>query len=414
MVAPGRCGRSAVRPGRAWGSCTLSTIYNGVGRRVNRPRGRKAASIDWIASDAASATASSTPGGGHGATPMPRDRRRHRLCGAARAGHRPAPGARGGGPVRSPADAPRPTRRTPRPTRAWSSTARWRFRAPGDRTAAADARLIVRAGIGYDLIDVAAATRRGIWVANVPDYCADEVADHAMLLLLAATRRLDALAGRLAPGRPLAGLRAPAAGPPAVRADARAWWAWAGSAHAWRPARGRSAGASSAAIRLLPAERIRRAGAEPVDARRAVRAESDAITLHCPLSAETHHLVNAERLAATQARRGHRQHQSGRPDRPRSAGRRARIGAGGRRRPGRAGGRADARPRPPDPARAQRPRSPRMSRGIRSRRVASWRCCARTRRCGCSTAAAAQRREPRGAGAEHADPLDGGPRFDRS
>ena len=53
--------------------------------------------------------------------------------------------------------------------------------------------LLVRAGIGYDIIDVGAATDAGIWVANVPDYCVDEVADHALLLLLSALRRLTEL-----------------------------------------------------------------------------------------------------------------------------------------------------------------------------------------------------------------------------
>ena len=53
--------------------------------------------------------------------------------------------------------------------------------------------LLVRAGIGYDIIDVDAATDAGIWVANVPDYCVDEVADHALLLLLSAWRRLTEL-----------------------------------------------------------------------------------------------------------------------------------------------------------------------------------------------------------------------------
>lgn len=51
--------------------------------------------------------------------------------------------------------------------------------------------LIVRCGVGVDLIDVDAATERGIWVANVPDYAVDDVADHAMLLLLAASRHLN-------------------------------------------------------------------------------------------------------------------------------------------------------------------------------------------------------------------------------
>lgn len=51
-------------------------------------------------------------------------------------------------------------------------------------------RLLLRQGIGFDLIDVPAATRAGIFVSNIPDYCVDEVADHAMTLLLAAVRNL--------------------------------------------------------------------------------------------------------------------------------------------------------------------------------------------------------------------------------
>jgi phosphoglycerate dehydrogenase-like enzyme len=51
--------------------------------------------------------------------------------------------------------------------------------------------LIVRCGVGVDLIDIESATERGIWVANVPDYAVQDVADHAMLLLLAATRHLN-------------------------------------------------------------------------------------------------------------------------------------------------------------------------------------------------------------------------------
>lgn len=51
--------------------------------------------------------------------------------------------------------------------------------------------LIVRCGVGVDIIDVEAATEHGVWVANVPDYGVHEAADHAMLLLLAATRHLN-------------------------------------------------------------------------------------------------------------------------------------------------------------------------------------------------------------------------------
>lgn len=51
-------------------------------------------------------------------------------------------------------------------------------------------KIIVRFGTGYDNIDLKAATSRGIPVANVPDFCMDEVSDHAMGLILAAGRQL--------------------------------------------------------------------------------------------------------------------------------------------------------------------------------------------------------------------------------
>jgi D-3-phosphoglycerate dehydrogenase len=51
-------------------------------------------------------------------------------------------------------------------------------------------RIIVRYGIGVDTIDVAAATARGIMVANVPDYCIAEVSDHAVAMTLALLRKL--------------------------------------------------------------------------------------------------------------------------------------------------------------------------------------------------------------------------------
>ncbi|MBX6314510.1 MAG: C-terminal binding protein [Isosphaeraceae bacterium] len=51
-------------------------------------------------------------------------------------------------------------------------------------------RGVVRAGVGFNNIDIAAASRRGIIVCNVPDYGTEEVADHTILLLLAVVRRL--------------------------------------------------------------------------------------------------------------------------------------------------------------------------------------------------------------------------------
>lgn len=56
--------------------------------------------------------------------------------------------------------------------------------------ATAGCRVISRCGIGYDNIDIEAATRHGLQVTYVPDYCLDEVADHTLALLLAFARGL--------------------------------------------------------------------------------------------------------------------------------------------------------------------------------------------------------------------------------
>jgi D-3-phosphoglycerate dehydrogenase / 2-oxoglutarate reductase len=59
-----------------------------------------------------------------------------------------------------------------------------------DAAAAGGCRVIARYGIGYDNVPVDVASRHGIVVTNVPDYCLDEVADHTIALLLAAARGL--------------------------------------------------------------------------------------------------------------------------------------------------------------------------------------------------------------------------------
>ena len=51
-------------------------------------------------------------------------------------------------------------------------------------------RIISRFGIGVDNVDIPAATAQGIVVTKVPDYCIDEVSDHAVALLLTAARKI--------------------------------------------------------------------------------------------------------------------------------------------------------------------------------------------------------------------------------
>lgn len=62
-------------------------------------------------------------------------------------------------------------------------------------------RIIVHYGIGIDKVDVEAATEHGIYVANIPDYCVDEVSSHAMALILDCTRKIVFLNNALKRGQ---------------------------------------------------------------------------------------------------------------------------------------------------------------------------------------------------------------------
>ena len=62
-------------------------------------------------------------------------------------------------------------------------------------------RLIALASIGYDNVDIAAATEKGVCVANVPYYCLEEVSDHAMALILACARKFYQLFPDIKSGR---------------------------------------------------------------------------------------------------------------------------------------------------------------------------------------------------------------------
>lgn len=61
-------------------------------------------------------------------------------------------------------------------------------------------RIIVRYGVGYDNVDYPAATGAGIMIGHCPHYCLDEVATHALALLLGCVRGLCGTQGMLAGG----------------------------------------------------------------------------------------------------------------------------------------------------------------------------------------------------------------------
>jgi D-3-phosphoglycerate dehydrogenase len=152
-------------------------------------------------------------------------------------------------------------------------------------------RGIVRYGIGVDNIDLAAAAQRRLFVANVPDYGTEEVADQALALLLAVVRRV-------------------ATRDAAVRAGA---WNVAAREPMYRIAGktlglvgyGRIARAVERRLRGFGVERVLVhdpfAGSLPAGVQAvtldALCQDSDFISLHAPLTPQTRHAIDARRLA---------------------------------------------------------------------------------------------------------------------
>ena len=155
-----------------------------------------------------------------------------------------------------------------------------------------DCRLISRLGVGIDNIDVPAATARGIWVANVPDYGVDEVATHAIALVLTQLRGIHILANAAR-----AGVYDGQAARP-IQRSTQLTLGVMGYGRIGRMVGSKSAGVGMRVIAydpFLSDEKIRAAGAEPTDLERLFR-ESDFISLHLPLDANTRHIINAHTL----------------------------------------------------------------------------------------------------------------------
>lgn len=153
-------------------------------------------------------------------------------------------------------------------------------------------RVIARYGIGLDTIDLPAATERGILVTNVPDYCIDEVSDHALALILGLARgvvRLDrsVRAGGWTPteARPLHRLRGRTLGLVGFGRIARRL-AEKGAALGFRLV---------ATDPFVPAAAMADAGVEARELDELL-AESDVVSIHAPLTEESRHLIGAKEL----------------------------------------------------------------------------------------------------------------------
>lgn len=147
-------------------------------------------------------------------------------------------------------------------------------------------------GVGYDGIDVAAATARGIWVGNTPDVLNDDVADMALALMLATARRLPAADRHVRDGRWEKGENYPLTARLSERRLGIIGLGRIGNAIARR----------ACAFGMPVAYHNRRpVAASPyryVASLRALAAESDFLCLTVPLTAETEKLVDADVLQA--------------------------------------------------------------------------------------------------------------------
>ena len=152
---------------------------------------------------------------------------------------------------------------------------------------------VVRYGIGYDNIDVEAARRHGVAVANVPDYGSDTVADHAAACLLALLRKLPLYDQRI---RAEGWVEPTALGPlPAFSTTT------VGLLGAGRIACGLARRLTPFGFRVLAhdpwadADAARAAGIELVGMDELLAA-ADALSLHVPVTPDTRHVVGAELL----------------------------------------------------------------------------------------------------------------------
>ncbi len=161
-------------------------------------------------------------------------------------------------------------------------------------------RLIIRHGIGYDNVDVAACTKYGIQFAYQPDYCKEDVAEHAIALIFACARKIVRSRKTL------------------EESSSRGQWDFSGLFPIYR-LDGKTLGIlgtgriGSRVFRKLRTFGFRIIGCDPYlkEHRRkelvdqglvfvdkdTLFKESDYLTVHTPSQDDTHHIVNAHTLA---------------------------------------------------------------------------------------------------------------------
>jgi D-3-phosphoglycerate dehydrogenase len=155
-------------------------------------------------------------------------------------------------------------------------------------------KVIVRYGIGVDNVDLNAAAAKGIPVCNVPDYCIDEVADHALAMILDLTRKITANAAKVRAGgwglavplQALFVLKSMTVGIVGFGRIGRE------VANRLRPFKCQVLVSDPA----VDAATIQAAGCTPAALAELLRS-SDLLTLHCPSNPTTQYMINAQSIS---------------------------------------------------------------------------------------------------------------------
>jgi D-3-phosphoglycerate dehydrogenase len=155
-------------------------------------------------------------------------------------------------------------------------------------------RVISRYGVGYDNVDVKAATEQGIWVARVPDYSLEDVSDQALALLLGAIRKISYKDRRIREGgwnlkndQPCYRIKGKVLGLIGYGAIAR-------TLH--RKVSGLGLVKVLVYDPYVKAEQIREQGGTPENLETLLR-ESDYISIHAPLTEETRGMIGEKEIS---------------------------------------------------------------------------------------------------------------------
>src|SRR5207302_10632859 len=154
-------------------------------------------------------------------------------------------------------------------------------------------KVIGRAGVGIDNVDVAAATRRGIVVANAPESTVIAAAEHAVGLLMAMTRNIPQAHAALKQGR----WERKAYGGVEL---ADKTLGVLGLGRIGQQVARRASGLGMRVVAYDPfvaPDRFRELGVDRVETREDVYAAADFLTLHLPLTPETAGSINAAAFA---------------------------------------------------------------------------------------------------------------------